>query len=55
MDAELGLRLEALRQEEVSQVFKKKPLIAKENVIEDLMAVSVDATKLRQRRGRANC
>src|SRR5271157_2965679 len=49
MDAELGGRLEALRQEEIAQVFQKKQLIAKENVIEDLMAVSVDATKLRQR------
>ncbi len=49
MDAELGLRLETLRQKEVAQVFKKKQFIAKENVIEDLMAVSVDATKLRQR------
>lgn len=49
MDAELGGRLETLRQEEIAQVFQKKQLIAKENVIEDLMAVSVDATKLRQR------
>lgn len=49
MDAELGGRLEALRQEEVAWIFEKKQLIAKENVIKDLMAVSVDATKLRQR------
>jgi hypothetical protein len=49
MDAELGSRLEGLRQEEIAQVFQKKQLIAKENVIKDLMAVSVDATKLRQR------
>jgi hypothetical protein len=49
MDGELGGRLEALRQEEVARVFEKKQLIAKENVIKDLMAVSVDATKLRQR------
>jgi hypothetical protein len=49
MDAELGGRLERLRQEEIAQVFEKKKPIAKEGVIKDLMAVSVDATKLRQR------
>jgi hypothetical protein len=49
MDAELGGHLEGLRQEEIAQVFEKKQLIAKENVIRELMAVSVDATKLRQR------
>jgi hypothetical protein len=49
MDAELGGRLEGLRQEEIAQVFQKRQLLAKENVIKDLMAVSVDATKLRQR------
>jgi hypothetical protein len=49
MDAELGGRLEALRQDEVAQVFERRQPIAKENVIKDLMAVSVDATKLRQR------
>ena len=49
MDAELGERLEGLRQEEIAQVFDKRQLIAKENVIKERMAVSVDATKLRQR------
>ena len=49
MDAELGERLERLRQEEITQVFEKRQFIAKDNVIKDLMAVSVDATKLRQR------
>jgi hypothetical protein len=49
MDAELGERLEGLRQEEIRQVFEKKQALAKENAIKDLMAVSVDATKLRQR------
>lgn len=49
MDAELGERLESLRQEEIRQVFEKKQLIAKENEIKELMAVSVDATKLRER------
>jgi hypothetical protein len=49
MDAELGGRLERLRQEEIAQVFQRKQPIAKEGVIKELMAVSVDATKLRQR------
>ena len=49
MDAELGERLEGLRQEEIRQVFENKQALAKENAIKDLMAVSVDATKLRQR------
>jgi hypothetical protein len=49
MDAESGDRLERLRQEEIAQVFQRKQPIAKEGVIKDMMAVSVDATKLRQR------
>jgi hypothetical protein len=49
MDAELGGRLERLRQEEIAEVFQRKQPITKEGVIKDLMAVSVDATKLRQR------
>jgi hypothetical protein len=49
MDAELGEGLERLRQEEIVQVFEKRRPIAKEKVIADLMAVSVDATKVRQR------
>ncbi len=49
MDAELGGRLEELREEEIAQVFEKSQPIGKENVIKELMAVSVDATKLRQR------
>jgi hypothetical protein len=49
MDAELGGRLERLRQEEIVQLFEKRQPIAKENVIEKRMAVSVDATKVRQR------
>ncbi len=49
MDAELGERLEELRQEEIAQVFEKRQPIRNENVIKDLMAVSVDATKLPQR------
>jgi hypothetical protein len=49
MDAELGGRLESLRQQEIAQVFMAKRAVAKENVIKDVMAVSVDATKLRER------
>ena len=49
MDAELGDRLESLRQEEIRQVFEKKQAVEKENVITQVMAVSVDATKLRER------
>jgi hypothetical protein len=49
MDAELGARLESLRQQEIAQVFVGKRAVAKENVIKDVMAASVDATKLRER------
>jgi hypothetical protein len=49
MDAELGGRLESLRQQEIAQVFVAKRAVTKENAIEDVMAVSVDATKLRER------
>lgn len=45
MDAELGGRLEALRQEKVVQVFQKKQPIAKENVIKEVMAVSVEVQR----------
>lgn len=49
MDAELGSRLERLRQQEIDQVFEKKQPMDKENTIEGVMAVSADATKLRER------
>jgi hypothetical protein len=49
MDAQLGDRLESLRQEEIRQVFDKKKAIEKANVITQVMAVSVDATKLREK------
>ena len=48
MDAELGDRLERLRQQEITQVFDEKQDMAKEATIEDVMAVSVDATKVRE-------
>lgn len=49
MDAQLGSRLESLRQEEIRQVFEKKKPVGTQNTIEGVMAVSVDATKLRER------
>jgi len=49
MDAELGSRLESLREEEMRQVFEEGHAVAQDNPIEGVMAVSVDATKLRQR------
>ena len=53
MDAELGDRLESLREEEIRQVFDKKKAVKKQNVITQVMAVSVDATKLREKGTRA--
>ncbi len=62
MDAELGIRLEHLRQQEITRVFEEKRDVAKEAPIEDVMAVSVDATKVREwgeeqvtTDGRKNC
>jgi hypothetical protein len=49
LDAELGDRLQGLRQEEITQVFENKQSLQKENPIAGVMAVSVDATKLRER------
>jgi hypothetical protein len=48
MDAELGSRLEELRQDEIRQAFEEKQDVAKEAPIQGVMAVSVDATKLRE-------
>jgi len=39
MDAELGSRLESLRQEEITQVFEKRQAVAQDNPIEGVMAV----------------
>jgi hypothetical protein len=49
MDAQLGSRLESLRQEEIGQVFEKRHAVAQDNPLKGVMAVSVDATKLRER------
>jgi len=43
MDAELGSRLESLRQEEITQVFEKRQAVAQDNPIEGVMAVSFEA------------
>ena len=48
MDAQLGERLEQVRQEEICQVFEKKGDVKVEAPIEDRMAISVDATKVRE-------
>jgi hypothetical protein len=48
MDAELGERLEQVRQEEIRQVFEQKRDVTKEAPIEGRMAISVDATKVRE-------
>ena len=48
MDAQLGERLEVLRQEEIRQVFEEKRDVNSEAPIEGRMAISVDATKVRE-------
>jgi hypothetical protein len=48
MDAELGKRLEHVRQEEIRQLFEGKRDVKVESPIEDRMAISVDATKVRE-------
>ena len=49
MDAELGERLERHRQEEIGQVFEEGKSVATREVVTGVMAVSVDATKLREK------
>lgn len=48
MDAQLGERLEQVRQEEIRQVFEEKRDVTVESPIEERMAISVDATKVRE-------
>jgi hypothetical protein len=48
MDAELGQRLGRLRQEEIREVFEEKRDVKPGAPIEERMAISVDATKVRQ-------
>jgi len=52
MDYELGEELEALRQHEIQQVFKEDRPIAKVAPVEGMMAVCIDATKVRENLGK---
>jgi len=47
MDYELGGRLDGIRQEEIERVFEEGEEIEKEDMIGGVMAVSIDATKVR--------
>jgi hypothetical protein len=49
MDAQLGNRLEEIRQEEIRQVYEHGEEVAAVHPIEGTIAVSADATKLRER------
>lgn len=51
MDYELGEGLERLRQQEIERVHQEDQPIAKERPIEGIMAVSIDATKVREKLG----
>jgi len=49
MDAQLGERLQRLRGQEIMQVFETKQPLENDSPIAGVMAVSADATKLRER------
>ena len=51
MDYELGERLELKRQQEIREVFEEGKPIATQRLIEGTMAVSIDATKVREKLG----
>ena len=51
MDYELGEGLEGLRQQEIEEVLEHDHPIAKQAPIEGVMAVSIDATKVREKLG----
>ena len=51
MDYELGDKLEGMRQREIEEVFEEGQEIEKEEVISGTMAVSIDATKVREKLG----
>jgi hypothetical protein len=51
MDYELGRGLQRLRGEEIAAVLQRDERIEKQGPIEGLMAISIDATKVRQRLG----
>jgi hypothetical protein len=51
MDYELGKRLENVRQGEIEKIYDGGEEIEREDVIDGVMAVSVDATKVREKLG----
>lgn len=51
MDYELGRAIEQERQQEIEGVFERRQSMEKEEVIEATMAVSIDATKVREKQG----
>jgi hypothetical protein len=51
MDYELGDRIEQRRQEEIEQVFNKGQQVANWRTVEGPVAVSIDATKVREKQG----
>jgi hypothetical protein len=51
MDYALGERIEENRQEEIRQVFEKRGAMEVQRGIEGTMAVSIDATKVREKQG----
>ena len=51
LDYEVGTRIEENRQQEIRQVFNKQASIQRQRPIEERIAVSIDATKLRQKQG----
>jgi hypothetical protein len=50
MDYELGEVIEQKRQKEIEEVFKRRQPVEKEEIIEGTMAVSIDATKIREKK-----
>jgi hypothetical protein len=51
MDYELGERLENVRQGEIEKIYERGEGIEREDIIDGVMAVSVDATKVREKLG----
>ena len=51
MDYELGRRIEAKRQEEIKDVFDGNRPVEKQRLVEGTVAVSIDATKVREKQG----
>jgi hypothetical protein len=51
MDYELGEAIEQERQKEIEEVYERRQPVEREEVIEGMMAVSIDATKVREKQG----